>query len=374
MSMQLIGAIALLVLGVAAASALAGHWRFRARAGVEVSTLFAGAAASVGADQVRARRDSLPEPVRRYLRYAIPAGAPAIRTARLKHDGFLRSAPGSRWARVSGEEYFTAAKPGFVWHATAWPAPLLWFEARDRLLSGRGEMLVKLCSALTLVEASGAELDQGARLRWLAECVWFPYGFAGDDIQWDPIGPRSARMTLRQDGLPVSAVVEIDDEGKLTRLRAERYREVGGGRAELTPWIARCGDYRAFGGLLVPSSVEISWLLPEGEFKAIRFRVTTLEYNVANRFGRHDEQAGGGRRAGTGVTGGNLSATERAFRTVVGAAMLGAAWSGAVTGVAGAALEIFGWIPLATGLAGWCPFYAVLGFTTRHRGPAERPR
>jgi len=36
---------------------------------------------------------------------------------------------------------------------------------------------------------------------------------------WLPIDGHSARMTLRQGGPPVSAVVDIDDEGKLTCIR-----------------------------------------------------------------------------------------------------------------------------------------------------------
>jgi hypothetical protein len=65
---------------------------------------------------------------------------------------------------------------------------------------------------------------------------------------------------------------------------------------------------------------------------------------------------------------GNLSGAERVLRMLAGAAMLGAAWSGAVSGIAGVALQVFGWVPLATGVAGWCPFYAILGLSTRRRG------
>jgi hypothetical protein len=52
----------------------------------------------------------------------------------------------------------------------------------------------------------------------------------------------------------------------------------------LTPWIGRCGDYREFKGFRVPSSVEAIWLLENGEFSYARFRVTTLEYNLPERF------------------------------------------------------------------------------------------
>ena len=64
---------------------------------------------------------------------------------------------------------------------------------------------------------------------------------------------------------------------------------------------------------------------------------------------------------------GNLSPFDRGLRLLVGAAMLALAWSGAAQGLAGRGLEIFAWVPLLTGLAGWSPLYAVLGVHTRKR-------
>lgn len=285
MKKPLVAAIASFVSGVPAVAFLAGRRRFRSRVTADVSTLFSDTGASVGAEQLRARWDALPDPVRRYLRYAILKGAAAIQTVRLKHNGFFRTRPGQRWFPVQGEEYFSVGKPGFVWTATIRPAPFLWIEARDRLLSGRGHMLVRFNSTFTIADASGKEIDQGALLRWLAEAVWFPYGFVGEGIRWEPIDDRSARATLLQGELPVSAVVEFDEEGKLVRIRGDRYRDVGGGRAVLTPWIGRCTDYREFNGFRVPASVEVIWDLADGEFSYARFRVTTLEYNISMRFG-----------------------------------------------------------------------------------------
>ncbi len=114
--------------------------------------------------------------------------------------------------------------------------------------------------------------------------MWFPYGFVGGQIRWDPIDERSARATLLQDGLPVSAIFEVDEEGRFVRVRADRYRDGGGGRAVLTPWVGRCGDYRDFNGLRVPASIEVLWDLKGGEFSYVRFRGTALEYNVSDRY------------------------------------------------------------------------------------------
>jgi Inner membrane protein YgaP-like, transmembrane domain len=61
----------------------------------------------------------------------------------------------------------------------------------------------------------------------------------------------------------------------------------------------------------------------------------------------------------------NLSTLDRAVRIVLGILMLAAAWSGVAAGIWKSAFEIFGWVPLATGVAGWCPIYALLGLNTR---------
>lgn len=276
--------IAGLTLGAGALAVAAGRRRFDALVEREVRSLFSTAIVAVGPEDLRARQETLPEPIRRYLHLAVREGAPAITTARLRHDGSFRTKPGQRWLPIEGEQYFTAAAPGFVWHARVRPAPLLWIEARDSLLSGRGNMLVKLESALPIARARGAEIDQGASLRWLAECAWFPYAFAGDAIRWDPLDGRSARASLRSEGLPASAVLEVDEEGRLVRLHAERYYDAGGGKAVLTPWTGRYAEYRDVDGFRVPTSVEVAWELEGGAFGYARFRVTTLEYNVARRF------------------------------------------------------------------------------------------
>lgn len=68
----------------------------------------------------------------------------------------------------------------------------------------------------------------------------------------------------------------------------------------------------------------------------------------------------------------NEATWDRALRILLGLLMLYAGWSGLVTGVWGVALKIFAWVPLVTGLLGWCPFYAILGVSTRKTGPAAK--
>ena len=65
----------------------------------------------------------------------------------------------------------------------------------------------------------------------------------------------------------------------------------------------------------------------------------------------------------------NQSTLDRIIRVILGVAMLALGWSGAVKNIWGIALQLFAWVPLVTGLIGWCPFYAILGLSTRKSQP-----
>lgn len=60
----------------------------------------------------------------------------------------------------------------------------------------------------------------------------------------------------------------------------------------------------------------------------------------------------------------NEAAWDRIVRVGVGIGLLYLGWAEVVTGGWGTALKIIGFLPLATGLLGWCPLYALFGFRT----------
>lgn len=67
----------------------------------------------------------------------------------------------------------------------------------------------------------------------------------------------------------------------------------------------------------------------------------------------------------------NLSTLDRSIRIALGVLMLAAGWAGLATGVWRIGLQVFGWVPLMTGLIGWCPIYALLGISTRKPTPRD---
>ena len=60
----------------------------------------------------------------------------------------------------------------------------------------------------------------------------------------------------------------------------------------------------------------------------------------------------------------NESMTDRIVRVVLGIVLLVLGWGGIVTGTLGVIFKWLGFIPLITGIVGFCPLYALLKIRT----------
>ena len=60
----------------------------------------------------------------------------------------------------------------------------------------------------------------------------------------------------------------------------------------------------------------------------------------------------------------NEAGWDRILRVLLGIALLYLGWAGIVGGFWGNVFKVLGFVPLLTGLVGWCPIYAILKFRT----------
>lgn len=60
----------------------------------------------------------------------------------------------------------------------------------------------------------------------------------------------------------------------------------------------------------------------------------------------------------------NEAGWDRIVRIALGVVLLALGWGGVVEGTLGTVFQWVGFVPLLTGLAGWCPLYAIFGFRT----------
>lgn len=221
----------------------------------------------------------LPAPVVRYFAFALREGQPLIRHARLGQAGtFARR---DAWSPFTATEYFEVGPPGFVWDARIRIAPLVTARVRDSYISGEGAILGKIDALVPVVDQHGtAEMASGALLRYLAEAVWLPTALlprAG--VRWSAVDDSTARATITDRATTVTMDVHFGAHGEITKVTAQRYRDVNG-RAELTSWIGRFQDYSRVEGIMIPITSEVGWMLPDGWFPYWRGRTLEAEFDT----------------------------------------------------------------------------------------------
>ncbi len=238
----------------------------------EIKTLFSSAN-QVSGNYLEAQITLLPEPARRYFKYALKENQRLLNCARLKHSGQFK--PTKKWMPIKGEEYFTVAPPGFAWFGK-----VRFISAKDMYYQGSGGMKIRLFSIFNLVDAKGEEFNQGELVRWLSETPWFPTALLpSENLRWEPIDADSARVVLTDQSTTVEGSFFFSENGQITKFTAKRY---GDGR--LQDWICRYFEYREVEGMQIPFYAEASWNSESEDSKYAKFRIEQIEYEKPLEF------------------------------------------------------------------------------------------
>jgi len=218
----------------------------------------------------------LPEPVKRYFTHVLKNGQPFISYARLTHNGQFKTNQNKEWVKIEGEQYFTTEKPGFIWKGKT-----SMFTARDMYIADKGRLIVSLFSVYNIIDGKGEKFNQGELLRWLGESVWFPTNLLpNENLQWTAIDSTTAKLTFTYNNLTVFYIVTFNELGEITQLETKRYM----GEENLETWIGKLSKYKEVNGIIIPTAIEGSWKLEEGDYSYAKFKVKKIDYNIPQQF------------------------------------------------------------------------------------------
>lgn len=65
-------------------------------------------------------------------------------------------------------------------------------------------------------------------------------------------------------------------------MRADARGRLVGRQTTMAPWEGRLSDYQRQGGMLVPMTGEVAWLLPQGRSTYWRGSITVLRYEFGH--------------------------------------------------------------------------------------------
>ena len=268
-----LGILAGLALAVGMAAELWGRTAFRRVVQSDVQMLLAGSSAGEARLVTEAMLDGLPEPVQRYLRYTGVIGKPFVRTVQLRERGQMLLTSGRPWIPLKAQQWYAVQPPGFVWYCTLHIGPIPIVRARDMYRTGAGHMLIKAASLVTVADAKGREIDQGEMVRYLSEMMWFPSAFLEDNVSFEAVDARSARVTLTDRGRTATGTLFFDPDGSLTEFVAQRYAG-----SDLETWSVPITAYGEFEGLKLPVRCKAVWKLADGDQEYIDVNIVELRY------------------------------------------------------------------------------------------------
>ncbi|HDR88621.1 MAG TPA: hypothetical protein ENN63_03195 [Bacteroidetes bacterium] len=224
---------------------------------------------------------NLPFPVRQWMEKSGVPGSPEIRSVYVKQEGEMRTTPEGKWMPLKAEQYFRTDMPGFIWIADVKAAPLIHLAGRDKYMNGKGHMLIKLLSLVTVADASGRHIDQGTLLRYLGETIWFPTVTLSPYITWESIDSLSARATMAWGEIQASGTFLFNEQGEITGFEADRYytRKEG---PTLERWLVEVDTDQTIesAGIRIPAGVRVTWKLDSGDFTWYRMTIKELQYNT----------------------------------------------------------------------------------------------
>ena len=273
--------VALLLLSLGGVLVLADYY-WRARSADLVAHLNGnGGLVSSPTSFSVAQIQGLPAPAMRYFRAVLRDGQPIVRRVRLAQEGdFLLRPEQNGWRPFTATQYVATQPPGFVWDARIRMAPGLGVRVRDAFVDGTGYMLATLMGLIRLASAAATPgIAAGALHRYLAEVVWCPTALLpSQGVVWTPLDDSSARATLTVAGTTVSLDFRFGPDRLVASVfTPHRARDVGGS-AVPTPWQGHFFNYGERGGMRIPLSGEVEWLLSEGPQVYWRGRITEVSY------------------------------------------------------------------------------------------------
>lgn len=229
--------------------------------------------------------EGLPEPVQRYFKYALRDGQEYIKFVRLKQVGEFRMKENQPWMSIKAEQYFTTEDPAFIWRVKSTVAPFIWIEGRDMYYQGRGNMLIKLLSTITVADATGNEMDISSLIRFLSETPWFPTALLPSDyIEWKEIDSNSAQAVIKDNGYTASGIFTFNEKGEIIKfVTNDRYMEVDG-KYFKEQWGGYYGNYQEIEGMKIPTEAEVEWNLSDKDLPYAKLKITDIQYNILSKY------------------------------------------------------------------------------------------
>jgi hypothetical protein len=223
----------------------------------------------------------LPEPARRWLRWAGVVGRPPARALRVRMRGRIRGAPGEPWMPFTAWQYNTVEPMTRTFRMTLRAGGVVPAFGVDSYLDGRGRMLGRLLGVVTVADGSGPEFDLGELATWVNDAALLaPSMLLGPHTTWEDAGPDEVAVAVADRGNVVRACITVDPGGPPVGFTTDDRWYAGTDPPTRATWRTPLPGWTTTpDGRPVPVATSAVWALPDGDFTYVEgtFDPATLE-------------------------------------------------------------------------------------------------
>jgi len=227
---------------------------------------------------------SKPEPVARYVSWALGENQLLVGSVHLRFTGRRRYGKTGRWMDIGGEAFFSVAAPGFVWRATTTYAPSIWLETFDFYVDDKAGMNLNLFSVFPLDNAHDDAIKTSSLFRYLACTPLFPmiHGSAGF-ITWENIDDSTAKAIITDKGRSVEAIARFNGRGWIESIDMHDKTHPETGRPVPGHFATRFSSYTKMEGYWIPMQVDSDMILPDGEYVTAEYSISEIDFDIPGR-------------------------------------------------------------------------------------------
>lgn len=223
----------------------------------------------------------LPPQLQLWLKKIGMIGKEPIRTARFKQKGMMKLKPEQKkWLSATAIQEVTTTEPSFIWEAKMKFLPFFQVTGRDEFLDGQGKMVIKLASLVPIAKvANNPKVNQSTLQRYLLEMPWYPSAVVNEYLSWEIIDDLTVKATMAYKGSSGTAAYHFGENGDLQKVSAFRYKD-SDEDAKPVECIGEVVETSEVHGIMLPTKLEISWMLEEGKFTWFKVELCEAEFNV----------------------------------------------------------------------------------------------
>lgn len=219
----------------------------------------------------------LPEPVKKYIRYADCIGKPKVQNFKIKFIGKIRKNDRSPWMPFSSEQYNFMNEPTrlFFMKAVMKGMPVAGYHSYK---NGIAFMDIRLLSLFKVQYQEGKEMNIAETVTFFNDmCCMAPATLIDKRIQWKMIDDRNVSAHFTCNGITILAHLSFNEKGELINFKSnDRYAADYG---KQLPWATPLKDYKMINGFKLAGYAETIYTYPEGDQSYGTFSLMSVEYN-----------------------------------------------------------------------------------------------